>query len=77
MTQLDIPTAAARLGELIAAAAAGEEVVIADAAGRPVARLVAAAAAGTRQFGTFQGRATVADDFDDPLPPDVLAEFYK
>jgi antitoxin (DNA-binding transcriptional repressor) of toxin-antitoxin stability system len=42
MTQLDIPTAAARLADLVAAAAAGEEVVIADAAGRPVARLVAA-----------------------------------
>ena len=45
MTQLDIPTAAARLADLIAAAAAGEDVVIADAAGRPVARLVAAAPA--------------------------------
>ena len=42
MTQLDIPTAAARLADLVAAAAAGEDVVIADAAGRPVARLVAA-----------------------------------
>ena len=42
MVLLDIPTAAARLAELIASAAAGEEVVIADAAGRPVARLVAA-----------------------------------
>lgn len=41
MTQLDIPTAAARLADLVAAAAAGEEVVITDDAGRR-ARLVAA-----------------------------------
>ena len=30
-----------------------------------------------RVFGAFKGRVVVADDFDAPLPPDVLAEFEK
>ncbi len=80
MTQLDIPTAAARLAELVAAAAAGEEVVIADGAGRPVARLVSAAGpvvvpdavdqgdnTRDRVLGMFVGQVQMSDDFQAPL----------
>ena len=53
----------------------GEDVVIARA-GKPVVRL-------TRLepvkrpivFGLMKGKIHVSDDFDDPLPPEVLAEF--
>lgn len=28
-----------------------------------------------RMFGRLQGKATIADDFDAPLPDDILADF--
>jgi len=50
-----------------------EEVVIARA-GHPVARLVAIPLTpGKRVLGVDDGRGRIADDFDDPLPEDVLA----
>jgi prevent-host-death family protein len=51
-----------------------EEIVIARA-GRPVARLVPLETAPPRRFGSWKGRIDIADDFDAPLPPDVLAAF--
>jgi prevent-host-death family protein len=63
------------LSELVERAAAGEEIVIAKA-GRPRARLVPVAARKVkRQPGVWKGKLWVAPDFDDPLPPEVLAGF--
>ena len=43
-------------------------------AGHPVARLVAIPLTpGKRVLGVDDGRGRIADDFDDPLPEDVLA----
>jgi antitoxin (DNA-binding transcriptional repressor) of toxin-antitoxin stability system len=54
---------------------AGEQVVFARA-GRPVARLVPIAARGRRRLpGRDTGRGRISDDFDAPLPPDVLKAF--
>ena len=53
----------------------GEEVTIADH-GRAVAKLVPIEPEG-RVFGAFKGRIVIADDFDAPLTPEVLAEFEK
>ena len=55
---------------------AGETVLVTRAE-RPVAEIkpVTAAAAGLRPFGLCAGEFTVPDDFDQPLPDDVLAEF--
>jgi len=54
---------------------AGEEVTIAKA-GRPVARLVPiAAATWKRPLGMDKGLVWIADDFDAPLPDDILADF--
>ena len=55
--------------------AANEEIVIARA-GEPVAKLVPVAAP-QRQLGEDQGVFTVPDDFDDPLPDDVLRSFEQ
>jgi len=63
------------LSKLIARAEKGEDVIIARA-GKPVARL-------TRlepekkpiRFGGLKGKIWIAEDFDAPLPDDVLAEF--
>lgn len=64
-----------RLSELVERAAAGEEIVIAKA-GRPRARLVPLSEEKTpRQPGGWEGRVWVADDFDDPLPPEILRGF--
>ncbi len=58
-------------------AAAGEEIVIARN-GKPIARLVAVASdRPARQPGGLEGKIQIADDFDEPLPPDLLAAFYN
>jgi prevent-host-death family protein len=75
MKTVNIHDAKTHLSRLLRRVAAGEEVVIAKA-GKPLARLVpVAGTAGPRVLGAQSGRIVVADDFDAPLPPDVLADF--
>jgi prevent-host-death family protein len=76
MGQVNLYEAKTRLSELVDRAAAGEEIVIARH-GRPVARLVAYAppAGKRRKLGVLAGKIWIADDFDAPLPEDVLADF--
>ena len=67
--------AKARLSELLAAVEAGEEVVI-TRYGKRVAKLVAVTkTAQKRKLGGLRGKIRVSDDFDAPLPDDVLASF--
>ncbi len=77
MTTINVYEAKTQFSRLLVRVAAGEEVVIAKA-GRPVARLVPA---GERRkeirLGRDRGRVFIADDFDTPLPKDVLAGFEK
>lgn len=63
-----------RLSELVERAETGEEIVIARA-GKPVARLVPLQVSETRVPGRWAGKVTIADDFDAPLPLDVIADF--
>ena len=64
-----------QLPRLVDEAAAGNEVIIAKA-GKPVARLVALEAPEpARKPGGCEGQVWIADDFDDDLPPEVLAGF--
>ena len=75
MLTVNIHAAKTQLSRLLEAAAAGEEVVIAKA-GKPIARLVPiATGAPKRRLGLLAGKLTVADNFDDPLPDDILADF--
>jgi prevent-host-death family protein len=75
METINIHAAKSQLSRLLDAVAAGEEVIIAKA-GKPVARLVPLEGPKQpRQLGTLAGEFTVPDDFDDPLPEDVLAAF--
>jgi prevent-host-death family protein len=71
---VNIADAKARLPELVERAARGEEVVIARN-GRPRARLVALAAPSRRVPGRGAGKWKIADDFNAPLPVDLLAAF--
>jgi prevent-host-death family protein len=67
--------AKSRLSALVERAAAGEEIIIAKA-GHPKARLVPLEPARQlREPGGWEGRVWVADDFDEPLPPDILKGF--
>jgi antitoxin (DNA-binding transcriptional repressor) of toxin-antitoxin stability system len=64
------------LSRLVERAAQGEEIVIARS-GKPIAKLVPIGRDLTpRTFGTMTGLFQVPDDFDEPLPPDVLAAFH-
>jgi len=55
---------------------AGEHIVVIRE-GRPVAELrpVMSPHSTVRPFGLAAGTFTVPDDFDSPLPPDILREF--
>jgi prevent-host-death family protein len=75
MPTVNIFEAKTQLSKLIQLVEQGEEVVIARA-GKPVARLTQLAPAKKPiQFGLLKGKIWIADDFDAPLPDDVLAEF--
>ena len=71
--QVNVHEAKTHLSRLLAEVEAGEEIVIARH-GIPVARLVRAEAR-PRRLGLYAGEIEVGDDFDAPLPEDVLATF--
>jgi prevent-host-death family protein len=74
---VNIHAAKTQLSQLVDRAAAGEEIVIARA-GKPVARLVPLATAqAPRRFGFLKGQIKVAEDFDAPLPKEILDLFYE
>ena len=75
--EVNIHEAKTHFSRLLQKVAAGEEVVIARA-GVPVAKLVAVEPkkAQTRPLGMDEGRIWIADDFDAPLPDDLLKAFY-
>jgi len=75
MQTYNIFEAKTQLSKLIGLVEHGEDVLIARA-GKPVARLTSLKPEKTPiVFGLLKGKIHVADDFDDPLPPEVLAEF--
>jgi prevent-host-death family protein len=73
---VSLEDAEARLPALVERAAAGEEIVI-EKAGRPRARLVAVSEAQSkRRLGGFlRGQIRIGEDFNDPLPDDILRAF--
>jgi prevent-host-death family protein len=77
MTEVNVHEAKTHLSRLLARVEAGEEVLI-SRAGQPVARLIPARKPrGRRRAGRFVGKGRIADDFNAPLPSEVLAEFLK
>ncbi|MDE0224130.1 MAG: type II toxin-antitoxin system prevent-host-death family antitoxin [Gammaproteobacteria bacterium] len=74
MTEVNIHEAKTQLSRLLRQVSAGEEIVIARA-GKPVAKLIPVDGEPKRVFGLDKGLFEVPDDFDDPLPDDLLAEF--
>ena len=76
VAQVSVHEAKTHLSRILRQVAAGEEIVIAKS-GRPVARIVPIRRRKPRQLGTDQGHFEVPDDFDAPLPEDILRDFEK
>jgi prevent-host-death family protein len=76
MPSVNIHEAKTHLSRLIEQAERGEEVVIARA-GKPVAKLVPFSDVDLepRRPGSMRGLIAIRDDFDDPLPDDILEAF--
>jgi prevent-host-death family protein len=64
------------LSRLLEDVAAGEEVVI-TRRGEAVASLVPARQVSARRLGIDRGRFAVPDDFDAPLPEELLGAFER
>jgi len=76
MAQVSVHEAKTHLSALLARVEAGEEIVIARG-GTPVARLVPLERSSRRIFGADAGLLRIPEDFDDPLPDELLAEFER
>ena len=77
MKTVNVHEAKTNLSRLLKRVASGEEVVIARA-GHPIARLVPIApSTGERVLGFEKGKFVVPEDFDAPLPEEILAEFER
>jgi prevent-host-death family protein len=75
MSQVNVHEAKTHLSKLLTRVAAGEEIVISKA-GKPIARLVPwDQNVKQRTPGLDRGLLQVPDDFDAPLPPEVLEGF--
>jgi prevent-host-death family protein len=74
---VNVHDAKTNFSKLLARVEKGETVVIARN-GKPIAELrPILAAQSPREFGTLAGKIWVADDFNDPLPPELLELFEK
>ena len=72
---VNIHEAKTHLSRLLRRVAAGEEIVIAKA-GKPMARLLPAEPPpAPRVLGGWEGKVNVPDDFDAPLPDELLDAF--
>jgi prevent-host-death family protein len=77
MATFNIHAAKTQLSRLLDDAAAGEEVIIARA-GKPLVRLVPIGAEKPKRvLGILAHEGPVPDDFDAPLPDDVIDLFYR
>jgi prevent-host-death family protein len=72
---VNIHEAKTHLSKIVDEVAAGSEVIIAKA-GKPLAKLAPISASPRKKkLGLLKGKVKVPDDFNAPLPPDVLADF--
>jgi len=75
MKKVNIYEAKTRLSQLVEEVVSGQDVVIARA-GRPVARLTRLGGIGRkRRLGVLDGQFRIPDDFNRPLPDDILHSF--
>src|SRR5271157_5755398 len=74
--EVNVHEAKTHLSRLLKRVTEGEEIII-SRAGTPVAKMVAVVPASTvRPLGAMEGQIYITEDFDAPLPDDILARFY-
>lgn len=75
MHRVNIHEAKTQFSKLVESAINGEETIIAKS-GKPVAKLVPIPREKQkRRLGVLKGKIKIADDFDAPLPSDILSSF--
>ena len=73
METVNIQDAKTRLSQLVDRAASGEDVVV-SRNGKPLVRITRLEASKRQvKFGVLKGKLTIPEDFDAPLPDEVLA----
>lgn len=73
---LNLYEAKTQLSSLVEQAAAGEEIIIAKN-GKPMAKLVPIRERPLRKPGRLKGKIWMSDDFDAPLPQDIIDGWYN
>ena len=74
-TVYNLYEAKSSLSRLVDRAAGGEEIIIAKS-GKPLARLgPLRQSVAQRKPGGWEGLVHIAEDFDEPLPPEILSAF--
>lgn len=76
MKRAGVGEAKARFSALIKQAESGEEIIV-TRGGFPVARIAPVKPAKERFFANDEGLGFVSDDFNEPLPPELLKAFYR
>lgn len=75
MEAVNIYEAKTRLSQLVDIAASGQDVVV-SRNGKPLVRITRLDSPKRRiKFGLLKGKVIIADDFDAPMPDEVLAGF--
>ena len=74
---VNIHEAKTHLSRLLARVMGGEEIIIAKA-GKPIAKLVPyGIPSKPRVPGTAKGKIWISEDFDEPLPDEILESFER
>ena len=74
--KIGIHEAKTKLSKLIPAVLSGEEVIITKS-GHPMVKLVPVQEAGRkRQLGIYSGKLKFHEDFEKPLPENILNDFW-
>jgi len=75
MAHFNIHEAKTQFSKLINDALAGQEIIIAKA-DLPLVKLVPIQIEKTKRIGAFKGKIKISNDFDAPLPDEILKGFY-
>lgn len=76
MISLSVDTVQQQFSSFLSKVEAGEEIIL-ERLGKPIAKITPIKKRVKRILGSEKGKIWMSDDFTDPLPVDLLAEFYK
>ncbi len=71
---INIHEAKTNFSKLLKRAENGEEIVISKA-GHPIAKIISLKNKKNRKFGTAKGKVIIHDNFNAPLPDDIMENF--